>query len=519
MKKIYLHSFAVFIALFFYSVIAGSQPVVEKKLNNFSSVVTDEESIVNLTEYFSAPEDSGLSFKILVNSIPEVASTRIEGNKLHIKFLSAGQTNISVEAESASGKVAQHFVAGVQPILEGDFIVSDFNNLDLGEALYWNGNDLSGGFSNGLSFFPNQYHAWGGWDGWSYTLMSDTITPDFTNQYSAITGRGATIPHIENDIYVMGYQPESIKFTGTSAHQVAGMFVTNSTYAALSMRSGDAFAKKFGGVDGTEPDWFKLVIKGMRMGESTGEVDFFLADFRHEDNSHDYIVETWQWVDLSPLGKVDSLVFKLSSTDMGAWGMNTPAYFAIDNMMVIPDKAPLAMRELPDMVVRMNAEPIEINISGLFSDPDDDDEAIEIAVFSNSNSSLVTPGIIHSTLVLTLSENSHGDSNIELQAISNGKTALVGFNLKVEDTSSIPYFSNRLATVYPNPSDGLFLMKNVPINTIYMIEVYNFSGQLVHKGLIHDISNQIDLRHLPAGIYITRLSATEHMLQSTMIIK
>jgi hypothetical protein len=167
----------------------------------------------------------------------------------------------------------------------------------------------------------------------------------------------------------------------------------------------------------------------------------------------------------------------------------------------------------------MNAEPIEINISGLFSDPDDDDEAIEIAVFSNSNSSLVTPGIIHSTLVLTLSENSHGDSNIELQAISNGKTALVGFNLKVEDTSSIPYFSHRLATVYPNPSDGLFLMKNVPINTIYTIEVYSFSGQLVHKGLIHDISNQIDLRHLPAGIYITRLSATEHMLQSTMIIK
>ena len=34
---------------------------------------------------------------------------------------------------------------------------------------------------------------------------------------------------------------------------------------------------------------------------------------------------------MTSLGDVDSLIFTLSSTDVGAAGMNTPAYFCIDD--------------------------------------------------------------------------------------------------------------------------------------------------------------------------------------------
>jgi len=42
-------------------------------------------------------------------------------------------------------------------------------------------------------------------------------------------------------------------------------------------------------------------------------------------------VKDWEWVDLSGLGLVDMIEFSLSSSDTGAYGMNTPAYFFIDN--------------------------------------------------------------------------------------------------------------------------------------------------------------------------------------------
>lgn len=41
--------------------------------------------------------------------------------------------------------------------------------------------------------------------------------------------------------------------------------------------------------------------------------------------------KTWQWVDCTNLGVVDSVTFFLYSSDVGSFGMNTPAFFSIDN--------------------------------------------------------------------------------------------------------------------------------------------------------------------------------------------
>ncbi len=56
-----------------------------------------------------------------------------------------------------------------------------------------------------------------------------------------------------------------------------------------------------------------------------GTVEFLLADGSD-------IVNTWAWVDLNTLGSVKSLEFALSSSDSGAFGMNTPSYFAMDSL-------------------------------------------------------------------------------------------------------------------------------------------------------------------------------------------
>lgn len=87
-------------------------------------------------------------------------------------------------------------------------------------------------------------------------------------------------------------------------------------------------ATPFGGPTGNAPDWFKLTATGKNTsGQTVGTVDFYLADYRFSNNEEDYILNTWEWFDLSSLGQVATISFSLSSSKSDYGGMITPAYF------------------------------------------------------------------------------------------------------------------------------------------------------------------------------------------------
>jgi len=214
--------------------------------------------------------------------------------------------------------------------------ISTLEDLPLAPQSFWNGSDQSSGFTSGSAHFSNNYNpAWGSWDGFSYSNITDTTTTGMAGQYNAIAGTGQG----NSANYAIGYvgwaQPPIV--TLSAAGVIDGLYVTNNNYAYYSMLYGDAFAKKFGGPSGNDEDWFLLTITGKDAGGSiTGTADFYLADYRFADNNRDYIVSTWGYVDLTSLGIVKSMEFSLSSSDAGAWGMNTPAYFALDTIISEP---------------------------------------------------------------------------------------------------------------------------------------------------------------------------------------
>lgn len=214
--------------------------------------------------------------------------------------------------------------------------IATFEDLALPTESYWNGSDESGGFTSGGAYFSNNYDsAWGSWDGFSYSNINDATTAGTAGQYNAISGVGQG----DSANYTIGYVgwASPPKITLNTAGVVDGLYVTNNNSTYYSMLNGDAFAKKFGGDSGNDRDWFMLTITGKDVeGVVTGTVDFYLADYRFVDNSADYIVNTWQYVDLTSLGAVKSLEFSLSSSDVGDWGMNTPAYFALDTLVYQP---------------------------------------------------------------------------------------------------------------------------------------------------------------------------------------
>lgn len=112
------------------------------------------------------------------------------------------------------------------------------------------------------------------------------------------------------------YSTNSLKLAKAA---VPGFFVNNNAYTVASMRYGDSYAKRFG-----KEDFLNLLCIGKLEGNVVDTVKFALA----KDGKY---IDKWTFVDLSALGEVDEIAFDLESSDNGDWGMNTPAYFCLDN--------------------------------------------------------------------------------------------------------------------------------------------------------------------------------------------
>ncbi|GAB4446914.1 MAG: hypothetical protein OHK0036_00490 [Bacteroidia bacterium] len=171
--------------------------------------------------------------------------------------------------------------------------------------------------------------------GSAYTNVKDSTNGNYSNLYGCIAYNG-----YNNSNYYVTLQNYATIVLKSPYEIVDGFYITNTTYAAKVVKYGNMFSRAFGDTTGTGcgcpqgsyPDWFKVVVRGYKNGAMLNDsVEFYLADYRFSNNSQDYIVWNWQWVDCSTLGQVDSIQFFMSSSDTGPWGMNTPAFFSIDN--------------------------------------------------------------------------------------------------------------------------------------------------------------------------------------------
>lgn len=254
---------------------------------------------------------------------------------------------------------------------------ADFQNLTLSPSTYWNGStgtasvSTVGTFTSGNCVFPNSYNgSFGGYwsSGWAYSNMKDSTTAGSGNQYSVRSAVG----YSNSTVYSIAQGDAKLKFNASAVgKQMAGFYVNNSTYAYLSMKNGDSFAKKFGGVSGNDQDWFKLKIQKYFGGilSPNDSVTFYLADFRFAINAQDYIVKNWQYVNLTSLGNVDSLKFTLTSSDNSGGYMNTPSYFCMDNFQTLNLVSGITENKIVENSVNIYPNPTtnQLNISSTFS--------------------------------------------------------------------------------------------------------------------------------------------------------
>jgi hypothetical protein len=188
---------------------------------------------------------------------------------------------------------------------------------------------------------------WGSFTGFAISNVTDNTTPGYGNQFSAYPGAGA-----DNSIgYAVAYSNPEI-YSENEDVRILSFDISNTTYAGLSMLNGDSFGKKFGEptnasgeVDGTNgEDFFRVWIICENETGNKDSLEFYLADYRFTDNSEDYIIDAWETVDLTQVfaGGVSNISMRFESSDIGDFGMNTPAYIAIDNILW---EAPLSIAE------------------------------------------------------------------------------------------------------------------------------------------------------------------------------
>jgi hypothetical protein len=344
------------------------------KIPNVEAESSAQTLHISLNQYFQSSENSEsiIAYSIIHNSHEEVAEVAISSSDLIIDFKSPGQTNVIINAEENGTNVSDTIAIGVRPVIEGGYDIATFENLIDTENSYWNGSDESGGFSSGKFYFHNDYNPdWFSWSGWAYSNQTDHSTPGWMNQYSAMIWTEEN-----SNTYALSYASPSsrISFADSLKRVVKGFFITNSTYAALTMHHGDPYSKKFGGESGEDEDWFKLSIEGHLGESSTGIIDYLLADYTFQDSKDDYYIQTWQWIDLETLGEVDALSFSLSSTDNGDFGMNTPAFFCMDNLYA---SFPLTAEKFNVSKFRIYPNPSD----GLFRIYNDDGETMSIYIY------------------------------------------------------------------------------------------------------------------------------------------
>jgi len=347
-------------------------------------------------------------------------------------------------------------------------VVSDtltFNGYPLDPMTgYFNGSTLPTGstsFPVGNYTLDNNYNSgWDSWSGFAVSKIKDSTTPGWTNQYAAYPFGGVD----DSEEYGVAYLVGEHKIEFDTERTLKSINITNTTYAVLSMRNGDGFGKVFGSPnnaagdpDGTDgKDWFLLEIMPLDNDDKlVGDtIKFYLADFRFDDNSKDYIVTEWNNINLGNV-TAKKLSFKLSSSDVGLFGLNTPAYFAFDNL--ITQKC-YPINETVNNTVCENELPITWN-----------------------NQNITEAGTYTHTETLT-----------------NGCDSTTTLNLTVTPTAGINKIDNLSVKIYPNPTSENI---NVIVEEESILKLINASGKIILIQTINGNSN-IELSDVPSGLYI-----------------
>lgn len=225
--------------------------------------------------------------------------------------------------------------------------VSDFENIKLDAGVnYWNGVSLGEGvdysatitYKSGTCYFPMSTSVSWGYGNPSGFIVSKASTDDnFAPEaaFASITGKGAngSAQYVACTIDPSVAAPR-VK-TGDSyddAKTVTGCYITCTVDLPYYLQNGRGFQDRNPYATG---DWLGVKATGFDAeGKETGSAVIYLADYRDEASTQKWLTD-WTWFDLSGLGAVKEVEFKLVASENHVRSFNqqvlTTASFCMDD--------------------------------------------------------------------------------------------------------------------------------------------------------------------------------------------
>jgi hypothetical protein len=373
--------------------------------------------------------------------------------------------------------------------------VVNFEELTLEPESHWNGSDGSGYFTSGYLKFYNTFEDWGGgmtsWNGFAYTNETDVTTYLYTNEYSSAAGSGVWSSEKYATSYIMGdwehnYEPipSIIRITETAPEEIPGMFISVNAYASLYMAEGDFYSDN--------SHWLKLHIAGFNtVTDIAVAADIMLADYRFENSELDFKMSEWTYIDLSWAQGADSLLFYIYSSDAGEYGVNTPAYFCIDNFgEECPEGVPQMQAEVNANYYINSGESVQIKALASGGVQPYRFEWSEQSGLDNYNSQTPTADPTASTSwTVTITD-----------AIGTEEISTVTVWVDATDIALADAFESN---IYFAGENSLIIESEVIIS---QVNIYDITGKLMISEKTLSSNLNIDVTKLPKGMYIIKLS-------------
>lgn len=223
--------------------------------------------------------------------------------------------------------------AVVRAIVTGDAVAATFEDLYLPEEGYEDGENLPfGSFVSGSykfdNFFANDPVYGKYWGNYGYANMTTTYFDGYQmGQWRNAVGGGANSSANYMVAYPGYYGGKIYVMNNPDGEVISGFYINNSAYTLDNIIHGDGMSND-GGTPFGEGDYLKLTITA----DNGNSLDFYLADYRAEEEADRYYVSEWTWVDLTALGTVKELSFTFDGTKRNNFGLTTATYFCMDEL-------------------------------------------------------------------------------------------------------------------------------------------------------------------------------------------
>ncbi|MEP5339164.1 MAG: DUF4465 domain-containing protein [Algibacter sp.] len=167
----------------------------------------------------------------------------------------------------------------------------------------------------------------------------ETLNPGIINEDPSLFGV-FTLPGVDgslNTIRLFGTEILAKEKAGIAAGDAAlAAFINSNPGSTIGEQEGAFYDAFFDAFDNTHTGYVKLIIEGSLGGSTTGAVEIYLAVLEGVDAENpewDFILDDWRKVDLTSLGNVDKVLFKMSSSYVDALGnMVYPPLFCLDGI-------------------------------------------------------------------------------------------------------------------------------------------------------------------------------------------